>query len=464
MNASLILRNVRAYAPEDLGTVDIAIENGKIAAITAPGALQASSSLDCAGLIALPGVIETHAHMLLPFGGTQTNNNFFDGTRSGAFGGVTTLIDFADQTKGGSIRAALESRLATARAQCATDYGFHCTLTDLTEETLREIPALIDEGFTSFKFYTAYKAGGLFVPYDAMERAFAVIARHGGIATVHAEQEDIVSAATERLLQAGKTDCRHFLQSRPTEAETAAIDRLIALSEQTGARVLVRHVSSAAGARRIVRAQKRGVEIYGETCPHYLYFDESVYTRENAADYLVNPPIRTAEDREGLWQALESGAAFTIGTDDCAFNLAQKRVSDRFCDIPGGMPGIETRLVLLYELGVRTGRISLSRLAELTAETPARLYGIYPQKGRLAAGCDADIVLLDPNAHTTLTASNLHERADYTPYEGMELHVAVAKTFSRGRLIVDGAQDFAVPGEGKLLKRGLPVSAIRCKI
>lgn len=464
MSHEFLLRNVRAYAPKELGTVDIAVENGKIAAICAPGTLHAQKELDCTGLIALPGVIETHAHMLLPFGGTQTNNNFYDGTRSGAFGGVTTLIDFADQPKGGSIRAALEKRVALAKSQCTSDFSFHCTLTDLTEETLREIPALIAEGFPSFKFYTAYKSGGLYVPYDAMECAFACIARCGGIATVHAEEESVIAAATDRLLRAGKTDCRYFLQSRPTEAETTAIDRLIALAEKTGVRVLVRHVSSAAGAERIVRAQRQGLEVYGETCPHYLYFDESVYSRENAADYLVNPPIRTAEDREGLWQVLANGAAFTVGTDDCAFNLAQKRVSDKFCEIPGGMPGIETRLVLLYELGVRTGRITLSRLAQLTAETPAKLYGLYPQKGTLSVGSDADIVLLDPNARTSLTAKALHEKADYTPYEGMPLHVAVAKTFSRGSLLTDGEMDFTAAGQGRLLKRGLPIPAIGCKI
>lgn len=461
MDASLWIRNVHIFAPEDLGIADIAVKNGKIAAIGALSDVQAERVIDGTGLTAIPGVIETHAHMLLPFGGTQTNNNFYDGTRSGAFGGVTTLIDFADQVKGGSIRSALEMRLALAKRQCTTDFSFHCTLTDINEETLREIPALIDEGFTSFKFYTAYKSGGLYVPYDQMERAFSLIAKYGAIATVHAEEECVISEATDRLLRAGKTDCRYFLQSRPTKAETTAIEHLIALAEKTGARVLVRHVSSAEGAERIMQAQRQGLEFYGETCPHYLYFDDSIYTRPNAADYLVNPPIRTAEDREGLWKALSSGAVFTIGTDDCAFDLAQKRVSDKFFEIPGGLPGIETRLVLLHELGVRTGRITMQRLAELTAENPAKLYGIYPQKGCLAVGSDADIVLLDENVSSVLTATALHEKANYTPYEGLPLHVAVAKTIARGRVLTDGREDHTLAGSGAILKRGLPISAIR---
>lgn len=456
---SIIMRGAHIYAPEDLGIGDIAVSNGKIAAVgpNLPGV--AEKEIDASGLLAIPGILETHAHMLLPFGGTQTMNDFYDGTRAGAYGGVTTLIDFADQIKGGSILKAKESRVELAKHQCVTDFSFHCTLTDITEETLQAIPVLIKEGFTSFKFYTAYEAGGLRVPYGDMEKAFRVIARHGGIATVHAEDENIINAATERLKQQGKTSCRYFLESRSAESEQSAIRTLISLAHKTGVKLLIRHVSSAGGAAMIESAQKEGLEVYGETCPHYLYFDESVYEKDNAADYIVNPPIRTAADREGLWRVLSGDTVFTIGTDDCAFYRRQKRIADDFRAIPGGIPGIESRLVLLYEMGVYSGKISVERLSEMTAANPAKLYGLWPQKGTLHTGSDADIVLLNPNQDYILQADMLHEKTDYTPFEGVRLHSKVEKTIFRGNILVDGRQDYAIPGTGNLLKRGLPQTA-----
>lgn len=453
-----IIRQADVYAPEHLGTMDLAISNGKIAALAPHLEQSAEREVQAKGLIAIPGLVETHAHMLLPFGGTQTNNDFYDGTRAGVYGGVTTLIDFADQIKGGNIEDSLEQRLAYARAQCCVDYSFHCTLTDITEETLQAIPALIDRGFTSFKFYTTYTPGGLRVPYEDMERAFAVIARYGAIATVHAENEEMIDAATARLISAGRTAWRDFPDSKPGESEITAIERLLELQKRTGVRLLIRHVSSAAGAKRITAAQKAGQEVYGETCPHYLWFDNSVYDRPNGADYIVHPPIRTPEDREAIWEVLQAGAAFTIGTDDCAFNLAQKRVSDRFDQVPGGMPGIETRLAVLYAAGVATGRISLERLAELTSRNPAMLYGLYPRKGCLAVGSDADLVLLDPQTEQIIRVEALHEKADYTPFEGMRVPMTVSMTVSGGRILLDCGSDCTQPGTGRLLQRSLPRS------
>ena len=456
-----MIRKVHAYAPEDLGVVDILIDGGTIQAIGPE--LQARtrvSEIDAEGLTAIPGVIETHAHMLLPFGGTQTMNDFFDGTRAGAYGGVTTLIDFADQAKGSSILCAVQTRLAQAAGKCAVDYGFHCTLTDINEETLQAIPALIKGGFTSFKFYTTYSAGGLYVPYQDMERAFRVIADHGAIATVHAENEAMIDEATDKLMREGKTSWRYFPASKPVASETSAIENLIRLARTTGVRLLIRHVSSADGAALIAEAQEKGLEVYGETCPHYLYFDESIYNLENGADFIVHPPIRRPKDREGIWEVLKSGTKFTIGTDDCAFYLQQKRVSDKFYEVPGGMPGIETRLAVLYELGVYQKRIGMERLAQLTSETPARLYGLYPRKGSLKVGGDADIVLLRTDVEDVLTAKGLHEKSDYTPFEGMKVHIRVEKTFAGGRVVISNGDDHTVPGAGRFLRRALPCSAM----
>lgn len=462
MRYDLLIRNADIYAPEHRGIGDIAVYGGKIVAVDPkiPDA-KAERVIDATGLTALPGVLETHAHMLLPFGGTITMNDFFDGTRAGLYGGVTTLIDFADQKKGCSVMEALQARLLLAKKQAAVDYSFHCTLTDINDETLRAIPELIAHGFTSFKFYTAYKASGLLVPYEDLERAFRVIAEHGALATVHAEDERIIESATENLKRLGKTGCSYFLDSKPESCETVAIEKLIELARHTGVRLLIRHVSSAKGAEMIAEAQREGLEVYGETCPHYLCFDEGVYGMPNASDYLVNPAIRTASDREGLWQVLGSGASFTIGTDDCAFYKSQKRVSNCFYEVPGGMPGIEPRLVLLHELGVRTKRITMEQLAYITSFNPSRLYGLSGKKGELACGCDADIVLLDPSCDYTMQISLLHEKSDYTPYEGMPMHVRVAYTIANGRVLVENGTDVSMAGNGRLLKRELPKSLLR---
>lgn len=459
----MIIRNVRAYAPKDLGVTDIWIDQGIIREIGHNLLYSNCEQIDGEGLIAIPGVIETHAHMLLPFGGTRTMNDFYDGTRAGAYGGVTTLIDFADQTKGAPILDAVKNRMEQAGGKCAVDYGFHCTLTDINEETLQAIPVLIQNGFTSFKFYTTYSQNGLYVSYEDMERAFRVIADHGAIATVHAENEAMIDEATKRLVDQGKTAWRYFPQSKPAESESSAVEELIQLAKKTGVRLLIRHVSSAKGAEKIAQAQQDGLEVYGETCPHYLYFDESVYARENGADYIVHPPIRRPEDRQAIWSALENGVKFTIGTDDCAFYLRQKRVSDRFFEVPGGMPGIETRLSVLYELGVLKKRISIERLVELTARTPAKLYGLYPRKGCLKVGSDGDIVLLRPGVEDTLTARKLHEKSDYTPFEGLKIHTRVETTISKGKVVIDrGGRDRTVPGNGIFIKRELSASAM-CK-
>lgn len=461
MRYDLLIRGAEVYAPQPLGISDIAVKDGRITAVAPRLEGTAARTIDADGLTAIPGLLETHAHMLLPFGGTQTMNDFYDGTRAGLYGGVTTLIDFADQRRGGSIFEALEERTALALPNCAADFSFHCTLTDINHSTLQAIPVLIERGFTSFKFYTAYRESGLLVPYEDMRRAFLVIAEHGAIATVHAENEDVIERASAQLKAAGKTDCRFFLDSRPANSETSAIRTLISLARETGVKLLVRHVSSAGGAGLIASAQKEGLEVYGETCPHYLCFDETVYTGDHPGDYIVNPPIRTAADREGLWEVLAGSAKFTIGTDDCAFYLDQKRASSRFYEVPGGLPGIETRLAVLHELGVRTGRINMRQLAEMTSSYPAQLYGLSGRKGQIAEGADADIVLLDTACSYKLTAESLHEKSDYTPFEGMPVHVRAVYTIACGQILVENGLDRAVPGSGRLLRRGTPKSLLR---
>ncbi len=453
--ADLLIKNAHIYSPEDLGISDIAIENGKITQMGPGLTADAAEVLDAAGLVALPGIVETHAHMLLPFAGTQTMNDFYDGTYSGAFGGVTTLVDFADQQKGGSALQALASRLALAK-QSAVDYALHITLTDINEETLKAIPLFIKKGCVSFKFYTTYSEGGLYVPPEDMEKAFWIIAESGGLATVHAERERTILEATEKLRRAGNTAMEYFPQSKPDDSEAEAVEQVVQLSQKTGCPALIRHLSSAKGVKLVLEAQKAGLSVYGETCPHYLYFTREVYSRPNAADFIVHPPIRGEKDREALWGALQTDAVFTIGTDDCAFYKRQKRVSDNFYEVPGGMPGIETRLPVLYELGVVKGRINHERFARLTASYPAQIYGLYPQKGTLQIGSDADILLLNPHAPGRITAAELHEKSDYTPFEGFETSAETAYVFRGGSCLVNHKTFLGERGQGRFISRGEP--------
>lgn len=451
----LLLKNAETYGPGYLGKVDIGIVDGKIAFIGSC-TNEARKTIDCSKQIVLPGAIETHAHMLLPFGGTKTLSDFYEGSKFGAFGGVTTLIDFADQERGGSAMEAFEARMLLA-SESAIDYSLHCTLTDITNDTLKDIPRLIGRGVTSFKFYTAYSESGLYLAPEEMSRAFEAVADNGALATVHCEDENQILAATEKLVSEGKTEVAYFSQSRPDSSEEVAIENVIDLAEKTGVKLLIRHVSSAAGVKLIEAAQKRGLTVIGETCPHYLTLTRDVYLDDKGPLFICNPPIRGQVDSEALWLALEDDVKFIIGTDDCCFNIAQKTVSDKFNEIPGGMPGIETRVPILLSLGVKYRNISLQRMAHILSTDVAKLYGIYPQKGTVEVGTDADLMIVEESDPYELSISQLHGKSDYTPFEGMQLTYRVAKTISNGKLIVDDGEFLGKRSEGRYLKRQLPV-------
>ncbi len=452
----LIIRNIHVFAPKDLGVTDVAVSDGKISAIGPRLELRAATEIDGRGKLLLPGVIETHAHMSMPFAGTKTMNTFYDGTYAGAFGGVTTLVDFAQQIGATSLHQSLRDRLMEAEGRCCVDYGFHITLTDTSAQTIAEIPALCREGYTSFKVHTTYKGGGLYVDTDGLYCVFSEVAKCGGLVTVHAENDDMVEAAMQRLLREGKTDFRYFPEYKPDEAEAEAVARCIRIAKETGCKLLIRHISSQEAAESIAEAQAAGLPVYAETCPQYLAFTREVYAQENGRDYILHPPIRGAEDREAIWAAIQNGMKITLATDDCGFFLRQKHMAGTFYGVPGGLPGIETRLLATYGLGVDTGKITVERLAEMASLLPAKLYGLFPQKGILQTGSDADMVILDPARETVLTASALHEQTDYTPFEGFRVHAALEKTISRGRIIVDGDRFLGRAGDGRLLLRALP--------
>jgi len=453
MKYDLVLKGGHVYAPYDLGTVDVAIKYGKIAALGEFGTGEAETVLDASGKLILPGVVETHAHMLLPLAGTVTKNDFYSGTVAGAFGGVTTLIDFADQKKGRPPMEIVQERMGQAAGKCVVDYSFHCTLTDINENTLEQMADIVNLGITSFKFYTIYKDDGLYVDDGEILRAFKRVRELGGIATVHCENEAIVRRSTEALISAGKVAPRYYPLSKPEASEVEAIRRVIFLAHEVGAPLLIRHVSSEGGVKAIREAKRAGHIVYGETCPAYLTLTDDVYQRDDGQNFIVHPPIRKAKDMREIWKGLADGTITIIGTDDCAFTKEQKKIADVFYKIPGGLPGIEARLSMMYSEGVLKNRITTERLAEITSANPAKAYGLFPKKGAVMVGSDADLVVFDPEKEMVITGEASHDMADWSPFDGWKVQGVPQITISKGKVIVKNGEFTGKAGDGSFLAR-----------
>lgn len=453
MKYDLLIKNGHVYAPQNLGVLDVAVAGGKIATLGSFLEQEAGEVVDATGKLVFPGLIETHAHMLLPLANAVTKNDFYSGTVAGAFGGVTTLIDFADQKKGRPPLEAIEKRMAQASEKAVVDYSFHCTLTDINTETIRQMAEIVELGITSFKFYTIYKDDGLYVDDGEMLLAFEKVAELGALVTVHAENEAIVRRQTEELKSKGMVSPGYYPLSKPAISEVEAIRRVLLLAGETCVPVLFRHVSSAGGVRAIKEARSLGQEVYGETCPHYLTLTNDVYQRADGRNYIVHPPIRENKDLNGLWEGIIEGHIAVIGTDDCAFTKEQKMFSDLFYEIPGGMPGIETRLAVMYHEGVNKGRISIEKLVEITSTNVAKIYDLYPQKGVIQVGSDADLVVFDPAREVEICSDNLHDMADWSPFEGWKVQGSVVVTVSKGKIIVRDNEFLGKAGAGSFLAR-----------
>lgn len=453
MKYDLILKGGHVFAPQDLGTVDVAVKDGKITALGEFDAGDAEDVLDVSGKLLFPGVVETHAHMMLPLAGTVTKNDFYSGTVAGAYGGVTTLIDFADQKKGRPPMEIVQERMEQAAGKCVVDYSFHCTLTDINENTLDQMTNIVNLGITSFKFYTIYKDDGLYVDDGEILRAFEQVRELGAIATVHCENEAIVRRSTEALISEGKVAPRYYPLSKPEVSEVEAIRRVIYLARQVGVPLLIRHVSSEGGVKAIREAKRAGQIVYGETCPPYLTLTNDVYQRDDGQNFIVHPPIREAKDMQELWRGLADGTITIIGTDDCAFTREQKKIADVFYKIPGGLPGIEVRLSLMFSEGVLKNRISLERLAEITSTNPAKVYNLFPRKGAVMVGSDADLVVFDPEKDMVITGEETHDMADWSPFEGWKVKGVPSVTISKGKVIMKDGKFFGKAGDGSFLAR-----------
>ncbi|HNS51398.1 MAG TPA: dihydropyrimidinase [Anaerolineae bacterium] len=437
---------------EGTSQTDLGVLSGKI--VQLGRGLHGRREIDASGMLVLPGAVDEHVHLELPVAGTVSSDDFYSGTVAAAFGGTTTVLDFVEPAPGQPLEEALGLRRSLADPKVTIDYGLHMTLSRADPATLAQIPGCMRAGSSSFKLYMAYE--GLWLNDGALLRALEAVHAHSGRVLVHAENHHAISYLVSKALASGHIGPDSHAHTRPTILEAEAIHRLLALAEVAGSQVMVAHVSCAAGLAEVQRARSRGQTVWIETCPHYLTLDEREYSRPgfDGAKFVVSPPLRTEQDRNSLWAGLAAREVDTVATDHCPFFFSRQKTLGRsnFSLIPGGAPGIETRLMLLYELGVRAGRLAPERWVEVCCTEPARRFGLAPRKGTLAIGADADIVVWDPGRQVTLSFATLHQNTDYTPYEGLTVQGSPVTVLVRGRVVVDDGRFLGEAGQGRFLR------------
>ncbi len=454
----LLLKNGTVVTPEgpvraDLGIREEAIRY--IGRLNLEDSIHPRETVDCSGCLLLPGAIDAHVQLETSFGFGDLLDDFRTGSRAAACGGVTTLIDYARQRKGGSPLEALRARKEAADAKVGIDYTLHLTLVDPTPEALAEAPRALEEGIRSFKIYMAYGKAGRRTDDGAILALMRVLSGTGGFLAIHAEVDEHINRATEDLLRSGKTHPRYHGEAHPPISEVAAVESVLRMARETGCEIYIKHVSTAEAASLIGEARRRGVRVWGETCPHYLLLDEGRYSGDDAPLFMMCPPLRSKDNQEGLWAALASGDLQLAATDHASYSREQKfQRASTFEEVPPGVPGIETLLPLLYTYGVADGRLSLLRLAQVLAEEPARIFGLYPRKGVLQVGADADVVVYDPEPRDTIDASRLTTNVDFTPFDGMHVQGRVRETFCRGHRV---AREGRWVGEESWRGRFIPV-------
>jgi dihydropyrimidinase len=407
--------------------------------------------IDAAGCYVLPGVIDAHTHIALDTGIYKTPDDWLIGTRAAACGGVTTVIDFATQFPGQTLREAVEARLEEAR-DGVIDYGFHVMVTDLPPKRESELADLIELGTPSVKLYTTYRPN-YYADDAAILRLMDACADLGLLPLVHCENDALVTAQTEALVAAGETGWRYHGRSRPALAEQEAVQRVLFLAEAVGCPVHIVHCSTARSVALVAEARDNGQAVTCETCPQYLLLDNTAYGGAEPWRYILQPPLRDPEKPELLWSLVEAGMVDLIATDHCDYTAEQKTAQDDFVQTPGGLPGVETLLPLMMTYGVSEGNLTLPQLAGLLSANPAHVWGLWPRKGALLPGSDADLVIYDPQLEGTVRAEVLHHLAGYSPYEGMRVQGRVKATISRGRLIYREGQFVGRKGRGKFVRR-----------
>ena len=457
MSFDTIIRNGSVVTATDTFVADVAISDGKVSAIGSNlPAENASDLIDAAGKLVMPGGIDVHTHLDMPFGGTTSADDFETGTRAALFGGTTTLIDFAIQYKGQALRQAFDTWMKKASSKAVCDYAFHCIVTDISGGQLSEMNDLVREGVTSFKLFMAYP--GVFMLDDgSIFKALQTTSHNGGMVCMHAENGSAIDVIVQQALAEGKKSPKYHALTRPTTAEAEATARAIALAEMAGAPIYIVHLSCNDALEKVREARDRGLPVYAETCPQYLYLSIENFDAPGfeGAKYVFTPPLREKWHQEKLWNGLSRDHLQVVSTDHCPFCFKEQKElgKDDFTKIPNGGPGVEHRMSLIFSGGVASGRFSANRFVELVSTTPAKLFGLYPRKGTIAAGSDADIVIFDAKRKHTISAKTHHMRVDYSMFEGIQVTGMPDVVLSRGKVVISDGKFLGRAGTGEFLRR-----------
>ncbi len=453
---SVLIKNGHIFTAVDNYLADILVDDGKIRTIGIDLTADAETTIDASGKYVIPGGIDPHTHLDFPFGGTVSSDDFSTGTIAAAVGGTTSIVDFVVQQRGQSLAEALDIWHQKAEGQAAIDYGFHMIVQDLPDSRLPEMDEMVRQGVTSFKMFMAYR-GAVMVEDDTIFKAMVRASDNGALICLHAEHGHMIDVLVQEALAQGNTAPRFHASTRPPVTEAEATHRAIRMAEIAGAPVYFVHLSCTEALEQVQSARSRQNYVYAETCPHYLTLDDSMYDQEGfeGAKYVLTPPLRDKGHQDELWKGLRRNDLQVVSTDHCAFRFGDQKtlgVND-FSKIPNGGPGIENRLSLLYTHGVCSGLMDLNRMVELFSTNPARLFGLFPRKGTIAVGSDADIVVFDPDAETVISAQTHHMNVDYNLYEGMRVKGVPETVIVNGRVLVEDGEYTGISAGGRFLKR-----------
>ncbi|NOZ75997.1 MAG: dihydropyrimidinase [FCB group bacterium] len=458
---SVLIKNGRIITATDDYQGDVYIENETVTQIGKNLDREADEIIDASGKYLFPGGVDPHTHLDMPFGGTVTADNFETGTRAAAHGGTTTIIDFAIQTMGHSALEGLDTWHQKADGQTAIDYGFHMILTDMEGDRLSEMKTLVEQGITSYKLFMAYP-GVLYMDDGMIYRTMQRAGELGAMICMHAENGIVIDEIIRKAVSEGKTEPKWHSLTRPTRMEAEAVHRTISIAGEAEVPVYIVHLSSSDALDEIVIARNEGLPVYAETCPQYLFLDYSYYEKDNfeGAKYVMSPPLREKWNQDELWYGLQTNNVQAVSTDHCSFRFQDQKTlgKDLFTKIPNGAPGVENRMSLMFQGGVVEGRISLNRFVEITSTSAAKLFGLFPKKGTIAIGSDADIVIFDPNREETISVNNPcthHMNVDYSAYEGFSVKGYPETVLSRGKVIIKNCEYVGKKGDGQFLKRDL---------
>jgi dihydropyrimidinase len=453
---TILIKGGTVVVDQSVSQQDLLIKGEKIVALGDLSGLSADEVVSAEGLLVLPGGVDTHVHFNDVFMNTISVHDYYTGTLAAAFGGTTTIVDFSNQAPGATLMSTLDAKYAEAAGKALIDWGVHPVITQPTDKTLAEIPDVIAAGAPTIKCYMIYREEGLLIEESDLRQILAGLRDAGGMLLVHAEDNDMAEAGIARHIEEGLTDSIYHSTSKPVTVENRAIERAIQMVREVGGRLFIVHLSSDEGIKMVGAARGEGLDVLAETCTHYLVLTDEMLQREDGLKWTCSPPLRDLANQDQLWRGVQDGRLVQVTSDDAAYSWeATQFGEDRFDLCPNGMPGVEPRFNLLYSQGVASGRISLPRFVDLIATNPARNFGMYPKKGTLLPGSDADIVLFDPHTQWTMGQQNSHSCNDWHAYEGIEVTGKIRKVFSRGELLIDGENCLGKKGRGRYVHRKL---------